>query len=471
MSELYTWTASETAAAIRCGRISSVEATEAALARMDAVNGAINAVVDPLPEEAMEAARAADAALASGAPVGPLHGVPLTVKINVDYNGRATTNGVVAFKDLVAPDDGSVVRNLRAGGAVIVGRTNTPSFSMRWFTENDLHGTTLNPHDPAITPGGSSGGAGAALAAGIGAVAHGNDLGGSVRWPAYCCGLYGLRPTSGIVPAYNPSLSSERLIVSQMSSVQGPLARSMEDIAITLEALAAPDPRDIWQTPPAPGFATIARRPARVAMLAETDTCPVAPEVTDAIRRAGAILADAGYTVEEVVPPSLQEVAELWRLILANEIRAGLGPVMIENADWRTRLCMDRLLDGVPDLSGRDGFLKAFARRSAILRQWQTFFADWPIVLTAVSWQLPFAAGTDLADGLDYDTFFRQLAPVGGTPIIGLPGLSVPMGFAGTAPVGVQLLATRFGEADLLAAGAVLERASGPVAPVDPRPA
>lgn len=155
-SELWTWTTAELAAAIGSGAVSSVQATESALARMDAVNPALNAVVDPLREEAMVAAREADAALRRGGPVGPLHGVPVTVKINVDYAGRATTNGVVAQKDLIAEEDGSVVRNLRRAGAVIIGRTNTPCFSMRPCTGNDLHGETFNPHGAALSPGGSS---------------------------------------------------------------------------------------------------------------------------------------------------------------------------------------------------------------------------------------------------------------------------------------------------------------------------
>ena len=156
--ELWSWTASELAAAISSGRVSSIEATKSALARMEQVNPVLNAVVDPLAESALETAASADRELLQTGPRGPLHGVPITVKINVDYEGRATTNGTAVFKDLIAPEDGSVVRNLRAAGAVIIGRTNTPEFSMRWFTENELHGQTFNPHDARITPGGSSGG-------------------------------------------------------------------------------------------------------------------------------------------------------------------------------------------------------------------------------------------------------------------------------------------------------------------------
>ncbi len=465
---LWSWTASELAAAIASGRVSSVEAMESAIARMEAVNPAINAVVDALPEQAMEAARAADAALRRTGPLGPLHGVPVTVKINVDYGGRATTNGVVAYKDLIAPEDGSVVRNLKAAGAVIIGRTNTPCYSMRGFTSNDLHGHTKNPHDPALTPGGSSGGAGAATAAGIGAMGHGNDIGGSVRYPAYCNALYGLRPTAGVVPAYNPSQLSERFIVSQMASVQGPHARSMEDVRLTMRALQAPDPRDIWQIPSRGMFAPVSHRPCRVALHAGTDEAQVDPEVSAAIRLAGAMLADAGYEVVEADPPSLWEAMEFWLLALGNEMRAGLGPLMEQNGDWKMKRAYRLLTDGVPVIEDRDGFLRAYARRSTLLRKWQLFFEDFPLLLTAVTWAKPMPDDYDVSDGVDQDWFLRVTAPMSGTPTLGLPGLSVPVGAKPGLPMGVQLVAARHGDRRLMEAGAVLERAIGPIRPVDP---
>jgi amidase len=167
-----------------------------------------------------------------GDTLGPLHGVPVTVKINVDMCGHAITNGVVAFKDHRATDDSPVVANLRRAGAVIIGRTNTPAFSVRWFTENDQHGRTYNPWSRAHTPGGSSGGASSAVAAGMGAIAHGNDLAGSVRYPAYCTGVHGLRPSFGRVPAFLPSAKEERPLSMAMMSVQGPLARHVADLRL-----------------------------------------------------------------------------------------------------------------------------------------------------------------------------------------------------------------------------------------------
>ena len=185
----------------------------------------------------------------AGARLGPLHGVPVTTKVNVDQRGHATTNGVVEFRNVIATEDSPVVANFRKAGAVLVGRTNTPAFSHRWFSDNDLHGATHNPWSKALTPGGSSGGAASAVAAGMGAIAHGNDFGGSIRYPAYACGVLGLRPTPGRIPAFNPSATSDRPITAQLMSVQGPLARSVADVRLALSAMAQGDVRDATWMP------------------------------------------------------------------------------------------------------------------------------------------------------------------------------------------------------------------------------
>ncbi|MBE7248437.1 MAG: amidase, partial [Actinomycetospora chiangmaiensis] len=207
--QLWRQTATDLAALIRSGQVSAREAAQDALGRLDAVNGRINAVVEHRPEDVLAQADAVDAARGRGDALGPLAGVPVTVKVNADQQGFATTNGLRLQRDLVAAQDSPVVANLRRAGAVLLGRTNTPAFSLRWFTTNQLHGDTRNPRDPALTPGGSSGGAGAAVAAGIGAIAHGTDIAGSVRYPAYACGVHGLRPSLGRIPAFNAS-SPER---------------------------------------------------------------------------------------------------------------------------------------------------------------------------------------------------------------------------------------------------------------------
>ena len=248
MNNLWRLSAVELAALIRSREISAREAAVAALARLDAVNPAINAVVDHRPSDVLAQAAEIDAAIARGGPLGPLAGVPVTVKVNIDQIGYATTNGLHLQKDLVATSNSPVVDNLRKAGAVILGRTNAPAFSYRWFTTNLLHGDTKNPRDPGITPGGSSGGAAAAVAAGIGHIAHGTDIAGSVRYPAYACGVHGLRPTLGRIAAYNASLP-ERVISGQITAVSGPLARTIGDLKVALAAMSQPDARDPWWVP------------------------------------------------------------------------------------------------------------------------------------------------------------------------------------------------------------------------------
>jgi amidase len=182
--ELWQWQAHDLAQAIRHRQVSCREAVTSYLARLEQVNPRINAVVDVLAEEALVAADRADAALARNEAVGPLHGVPVTIKINADCAGRATTNGVGAFKDRIAAVDSPAGANWRKAGAIVIGRTNVPPFSARFFTANALYGRTLNPWDADRTPGGSSGGAAAAVATGIGPLAHGSDRAGSIRYPA-----------------------------------------------------------------------------------------------------------------------------------------------------------------------------------------------------------------------------------------------------------------------------------------------
>ena len=195
---LWQWSAAEIAAATQDGSYSAVEITEAAIARMEAVNPDLNAVVESLADEARSEAAAL---YASAAPKGALHGVPVTIKINVDQKGHPTSNGVPAFKDIVASEDSPVVRNLKAAGAVVIGRTNTPEFSFRADTDNPLYGRTYNPWGHHLSAGGSSGGAGSAVMAGIGALAHGNDIGGSLRFPASANGAVTVKPGLGRVPA------------------------------------------------------------------------------------------------------------------------------------------------------------------------------------------------------------------------------------------------------------------------------
>ncbi len=247
--DLWQRSACELAEGIALRTFSCRDVMASVASRIRARNGALNAIVYDYTEEAMAEARHADEELAAGRVRGPLHGVPVTIKENVDQQGKPTPNGLPAFEKIIAPDDAPVVRNLKKAGAIVVGRTNTPELSMRATTDNPLHGRTRNPWHPDASPGGSSGGAGAAAAAGFGPIHHGNDIGGSLRFPAFACGLATVKPTPGRIAAYNPSATAEREMLAQLMSVQGAICREVRDVRLATRVMAQPDPRDPWWVP------------------------------------------------------------------------------------------------------------------------------------------------------------------------------------------------------------------------------
>jgi len=455
---LWRWSAVDIADAVRRREISCREVTASVLARIDALNPRLNALPEVLAEEALASADAADRQVAEGAELGPLHGVPVTIKINVDQAGHATTNGVIPLKHNVAREDAPVVANLRSAGAIIVGRSNTATYSSRWFTDNGLHGRTLNPWDADITPGGSSGGAASAVASGMGALAHGNDIGGSIRYPAYACGVAGLRPTTGRVPAYNPSATAERSITPQLMSVQGPLARSIADLRLGYHAMACYDGRDpAWV--PVPLELPLPRGPIRVALFRRCPGVPVDPAVSAALDSAGQWLQQAGYAVEEASLPDFLEAAALWRTLTVDDSRRNIIAGVDQHGDEAMRQSQRNMLDGMQE-TDRDGFLDALARRQAIARNWSLFMQTYPLVLMPVSWQRPSVQDADTRTPEENRALLDAQSPMLATAMLGMPGLSVPTGMAGGVPVGVQLMAWRFREDLLLRAGQAIEDAA-----------
>lgn len=465
---LWRWDAVELAAAIRSRKISSREAVQSVLGRLDAVNPSLNAVTVLLADQALAAAEAADGRVKRGEAVGPLHGVPVTIKENSDQEGQATPNGVVAFKDVMATSDSPPVANWKRAGAVIIGRTNTPAFSLRWHTDNALRGRTFNPWARETTPGGSSGGAAAALASGIAPLAHGNDLGGSVRYPAYCCGVAGIRPTLGRVPAYNATAADERPPGLQLMSVQGPLARRVRDVRLGLEAMAARDPRDPWWAPaslegPAPS------RPIRVALTVDPSGQGVHPDVAAAIRAAGAALSEAGYAVEEVEPPDVAGVADTWSALIATEVRAALLPYILKHGDPDVIRCTELLLEPSVD-PGLDGYLKLLAQRSTHLRKWLLFLERYPLVVGPVSTEPPFTVGFDVHSAERTHEVLRAQRLLVAVNLLGLPAATVPTGLWGGLPLGVQVIGARYREDLCLDAAEVIEAQRGLATPIDPAP-
>jgi amidase len=466
--ELWRLSATQVAALVHSRQVSALEVAHAAIARLQEVNPALNAIVEHRPDEVLAQAREVDEALARGDNPGPLAGVLVTTKVNIDQAGYATTNGLTSQRNLVAQSSSPVAESLLRAGAVLLGRTNTPAFSYRWFTGNRLHGATRNPRDPALTPGGSSGGAAAAIASGMGHLAQGTDIAGSIRYPAYACGVHGLRPSFGRVAAWNASAGVERSIGGQIMAVSGPIARSVDDLRLALQVMARPDARDPWWVP-APLVGTDSPRSAVVCL--RPDGMATAPEVCAALLDAAERLRDAGWTVDEVgsLPP-LQEAAglnvALWmgdgyqQLVEAAEREGDAGAIAALAGQAQRVQAMQ-----IGDLSA------ALSRRLGIARAWQLFLERYPVVLLPVSAELPFENDLDLQGPQAYERVWRAQTTMLGLPVTGLPALTVSTSLVGRIPVGVQIVAGRFREDLCLAAGAAIEARGVPLAPVDPQPA
>lgn len=461
---LFERTASEVAALVRGGDVSAREVCEDALARMDAVNPALNAVVARDDAAALAAADAVDRARAAGEVLGAMAGVPVTTKENVDQTGFPTTNGLRLQEGLVAEVDNPVVARLKDAGAVVIGRTNTPAFSLRWFTRNSLRGHTLNPHNPRVTPGGSSGGAASATAAGIGAMGHGTDIGGSIRYPAYACGLQGLRPTLGRVAARNAS-SPDRHIGAQLMAVSGPHARSVADVALTLEVMAAPSLEDPWHMPvPLKGPAY----EKRAALCVRPEGLDTHPLVEAALRGAAARLIDAGWRVDEVACPPFREPARLQAQLWMAEMARGSQDAVEAEADADALYVLAEMhkLTAVPDLND---VLDGLQARLGFARTWGHFLARYPVLICPVSGEPPFP---DLLDLEDFPRCMEAQLTQVGLPLMGLPGMSVFTGFgegeAGRVPLGAQLIAGRYREDILLDAAAAIEARGAAIGVVTP---
>ncbi len=456
-AELWQLSATELVACIARRETTARAVTESVLSRIDKLNPTLKALPDVLHEEALRAADAADQAQAAGLQLGPLHGVPVTIKVNVDTAGRPTTDGIVASQNNVAQSDSPLVQAMRQAGAVIVGRSNTPAFSLRWFTDNDLHGRTLNPFDATRTPGGSSGGAAVAVATGMGAIAHGNDYGGSVRYPAWACGVVGLRTTVGRVPSFKAT-GPNRIISNQQMSTQGPLTRNVADARLALEVMAKGSPLDPQWVPAPLNFADSHAR-TKVALFKRHAQYTADASVERALAQAAQWLEAEGYEVEEVEPPHFEEASLLWRHLVFNDMRRGGQPAIGQMGDASVQTALRGYLEGVPDWD-RDAYLDALTRRFSIARDWAVFLDKYPVLLLPNSWEKQFPIDDDTRSTARMGELLRAQSPLLSTAMLGLPGLSVPTGMEGGLPTGVQLVAGRFREDRILAAAEVIEGAA-----------
>jgi amidase len=452
--------ATQIAALVRARKISARDVAQAGLDRLEAINPMINAVVECRPDETLAAADAIDARIARGEDPGPLAGVPVTIKVIVDQRGYATTNGLRSQKNLIATVNSPVVENLLGAGAVSLGRTNTPAFSYRWFTNNQLHGHTYNPRRKDLTPGGSSGGAGAAVAAGIGAIGHGTDIAGSVRYPAYACGVHGLRPSFGRIAAHNDS-GAERDIGGQIMATSGPLARSVADLWLGFTAMAKPDPRDIWSVP-APLIGPPVDR--RAALCLRPDGMDTDPALEGVLLEAAEKLRGAGWVVDEVETlPPIAEAAQLQITLWLGHDYSGKYAAAQAEGDPGALRALEGQGDFVRSLAS-DAIPLALIRRAEITRAWNVFLQQYPIVLLPPSAELPFPDDLDLGTDEDYRRVWRAQMSMVGLPVTGLPALALASGETPDgAPLGIQMVASRFREDVLFDAAREIEARSAPV--------
>lgn len=467
MNELWRLSASEVARLVRTRKVSASEVAEAALQRMDAVNPKINAIVDCRPEQVRDQAERVDGMLAAGKDPGPLTGVPVTIKINTDQAGFATTNGSKLQENLIAKSNSPVVDNLVRAGAVLLGRSNAPTFALRWFTTNLLYGGThtYNPRDRRLTPGGSTGGGAAAVATGIGHIALGTDIGGSVRYPAYACGVHGLRPSLGRVPFYNAS-SPEPTIGGQVMHVVGPLARTVDDLRLTLTAMSTPDPRDPWSVPaPLEGSSV----PLNAAVCLHPAGRKVALEMEAAVVDAGRRLADAGWIVETIDDtPPLNESAQVQEWLWLADGFAELADAVERDGDPGALALVSAMRPRTKTYPA-DAVARALVERATVNREWQLFLNRYAVLLIPVSAELPFPDGLDLQNNGSFQRVWDSQFLMRATPSLGLPILTVSTGLVGQSPVGVQIVAARFREDLCLRAGEAIEARGVPPAPIDPQ--
>ncbi|KAA1422635.1 amidase [Mumia zhuanghuii] len=460
------------AAAVAAREISARELLALHLARIEQVNGTVNALVSIDADRAYVQAAKADDIAASGARLGPLHGLPYAVKDTHHVAGWRTTFGSPVMVDHVSTYDDLVVERVRAAGAVIVAKSNTPEFAAGSHTFNPVFGTTLNPYDTSRSAGGSSGGAAAALASGMVALADGSDMGGSLRNPASFCNVVGLRPSWGRVPTW-PTWNLWETV-----SVQGPLARDVDDLALLLSVLAGPDPR-VPSADSTPGGvfadpAPVSLDGLRVAFSIDLGGAfEVDTAVAAVVRTARAELSDAGAVVADAWP-DLPDAEAAFRTLRAWLMEYALGDVLDAHPGEVKQSLADNIRAGRP-LSGHDVAV-AYAQRSALAEKAREFFETYDVLVMPVSQVPPFPADQEFPaaiNGRPQESYLDWMRSAFFVTVTGCPAISVPAGFTPDGlPVGVQLVGPAGSERRLLAVARAYEAVSGAgIGAGGPRPA
>ena len=447
----------EQAELIRTKKVSSEELTERYIRRIEKYDNEINAVIVRTFDDALERAKEADSALARGEQLGPLHGVPMTIKESYVMANTPSTWGIEAFKNNYSDSDGLAVRRFRAAGAVFLGKTNVPTDLADFQSYNPIYGVTGNPYDPTRTPGGSSGGSAASLASGFSALEAGSDIGGSIRNPAHFCGIYGHKPTYGIVPMQGHELVPG--IPEADLAVCGPLARSADDLAVALDIMARPVDREaiaLRVDLPRADFAEL--KDLRVAIWASDDIAPVSQDTINRANQVARILRDEGATVSEEVRPNFDTAfahANYQSLLTAvmtsamrpAEVKLALAAAAELDPDDRS---ISAVNTRATVMSHRD-WIRTNTRREKLRRAWDEFFQEWDILVCpqmATSAfphdHRPFGDRVIMVDQTE-QSYFKQIFWAGMIVNAYLPSTVFPTGLdADGLPIGLQAVSAPY---------------------------
>jgi Asp-tRNA(Asn)/Glu-tRNA(Gln) amidotransferase A subunit family amidase len=463
MSDLIFLPAFVMAEHVRSKKISPVELVDAHLTQIEKLNPKLNAFVEIDADRARQSARDAEFRVMRGAPLGPLHGVPCSIKSSISVAGLRCEAGSRLRAGFIAKQDAPLVQRLKNAGAIIVGTTNTPELLMAWETDNLLYGRTNSPWDLGRTPGGSSGGEAAAIAAGMSAGGAGSDGGGSIRVPAHFSGICGLKPTPGRIPSTGHFPISAGPFAQ--IGVVGPMARTIADLKLLFETMQGPDAGETYAAPVPVRWPNADEiKKLKIAFFEDDNRTPVTPETRAAVRAAAQGLSNAGFRIERFRPPCLEEARALWRKyfvvaggMLLRPMFAGcepeISPIM---KDFLQRSACEPELDA-------DAVLDAWMRRDLLRTRFFAEMQSFPIMLCPAAAIPAFKHGergwlvegknVDYFDAWSYTEFFNLL----GNPAAVVPAGHSPQGL----PIGVQIVGRPWQEEEVLSVAAALEQQCG----------
>ena len=465
--ELWQRTATELANLIASKEISSSEVVDVHLNRIGEVNGHLNAVTRVLEDEARAEAADADAAVMAGDELGPFHGVPFTIKENIDTANTPTTQGLPIFANRISAVDAPIVERMRNAGGIALARTNLPELGLRVSTNNPLHGLTRNPWHPDLTAGGSSGGEGSAIGSGMSPFGLGNDIGGSVRNPAFCCGIASLKPTHGRVPWFSSFVEDQNIgLPVWVMCTDGPMARSVSDLWTGMAVLNGRDARD-------PRSVTVAlegpEAPKKAAVLRQVPGVDCDPWVLDGVDKAVVALEAAGWEVVEAVPPEIEQCGIVWAHLLASDL---IGQVLEESLEVVKLFMSEELISSLMNLvneypSDQMSSTVVHTEYVRLSRLWSQFFVDYPVLIMPTWTGKPFIHDADV-ENPETDWMRDLLTCILPPNILNLPAASVPVGVADGLPQSVQCISDRWRDDLALSAAEDIENQLGIFTPINP---